>query len=108
MRILISKILFVKNYHGIALWPFIVLKHKHLKNDVVLINNEKIHLRQQIELLIIPFYIWYGTEYLIKWIIYKNRYQAYCNLSFEREAYQNETNLNYLKQRKLWSFIKHL
>lgn len=108
MRILVSKILFVKNYQGMALWPFIILKKASLKTDTVFINHEKIHLRQQVELLIIPFYIWYGIEYLIKWVIYKNRYQAYCNLSFEREAYQNENNLEYLTQRKRWSFLKHL
>lgn len=108
MRILVSKILFVKNYQGMALWPFIILKTEKLKTDSVFINHEKIHLAQQVELLILPFYIWYGIEYLIKWIIYKNRYQAYCNLSFEREAYQNESNLSYLTQRKRWSFLKHL
>lgn len=108
MRILVSKILFAKNYHGIALWPFIILKYKHLKNNAVLLNHEKIHLAQQIELLIIPFYIWYVIEYVVKWWIYKNRYKAYFNLSFEREAYTNENNLNYLKQRKPWGFLKHL
>lgn len=108
MRILVSKIIFTKNYQGIALWPFIILKKSALKTNMVLINHEKIHLRQQTELLILPFYIWYTIEYLIKWSIYKNRNQAYYNLSFEREAYKNENNLEYLNQRKYWSFLKHL
>ena len=108
MWILVSKKLFIKNYQGIALWPFIILKKTSLKTDAILINHEQIHLAQQIEFLILPFYIWYSTEYIIKWIIYKNRYQAYCNLSFEREAYQNENNLQYLNQRKRWSSLKHL
>ena len=108
MRILVSKILFIKNFQGIALWPFIVLKKTSLKKNKIFINHEKIHLAQQVELLVLPFYIWYAIEYLIKLVIYKNKYLAYCNLSFEREAYLNENNLKYLKQRKCWSFLKHL
>ena len=32
--------------------------------------------------------------------------KAYRNISFEREAYTNEANSNYLNNRALWSFIK--
>ena len=71
-------------------------------------NHEKIHLRQQLELLILPFYIFYTIEFLVRLIQYKNWYLAYKNLSFEREAYYNEFNLNYLKQRRIWQFIKYL
>ncbi len=73
-----------------------------------LLNHERIHLRQQAELLIIPFYLWYVTEYFIRLIIYKNKRQAYRNISFEREAYTNENNLNYLNKRKLWALIKYI
>jgi hypothetical protein len=38
------------------------------------------------EILYIPFYLWYGVEWLIK-LFYKGN--AYRNLSFEREAYDN-------------------
>lgn len=96
-----------KNYYGITIYPFIFLKNKELKKDTVLINHEKIHLKQQLELLIIPFYLLYGAEWLIKLLKYKNRYLAYRNLSFEREAYENEHNLNYLKNRKLFNFLHY-
>lgn len=108
MFVFVSKILLRKGFGGIALWPFIILRKKSYRQDQVFMNHEKIHLAQQIELLVIPFYIWYGLEYLIKLIKYKDRKQAYCNLCFEREAYENESNLTYLTQRKRWSFLKHL
>jgi hypothetical protein len=38
------------------------------------------------EMLYIPFYLWYGVEWLIKLLCKGN---AYRNLSFEREAYDN-------------------
>ena len=49
--------IFTNNFAtAISIWPFIFLKHKYQKNDAILINHEKIHLQQQAELLIIPFY----------------------------------------------------
>lgn len=40
-------------------------------------------------LLLIPvllFYIWYGIEFLVRWIITRDREQAYEDISFERHA----------------------
>jgi len=79
-----------------------------MKNNIRLINHERIHLRQQAELLIIPFYIWYVIEYFILLLVYRNKKQAYHNISFEREAYNNEHNLNYPKNRTFWEFLKFL
>lgn len=78
-----------------------------MKKDDVLLNHERIHLKQQLELLILPFYIWYGLEWLVKWCIYKDRYIAYKNISFEREAYFHESNLDYLKKRRIFEFLKY-
>ena len=105
--IFISKHIVPNGFVGITLFPFIILKKENLKQDQILINHEKIHLRQQRELLVLLFYIIYGFEWFIKFFIYKNGYLTYKNLSFEREAYQNENNLSYLKTRKTWDFIKY-
>jgi len=35
-------------------------------------------------------------------------YRVYANISFEREAYQNEGNSSYLRNRKLWTFLHYL
>ncbi|MDC6351286.1 hypothetical protein PP178_06945 [Zeaxanthinibacter sp. PT1] len=106
--IVVFRPIFLKNYVGLSLWPLIILKADALRADSVLINHEKIHLRQQRELLIIPFYLFYFTEWLIRLLYYRNAYNAYKNLSFEKEAYHNETNLDYLKTRKPFTFIKYL
>ena len=71
-------------------------------------NHEKIHIRQQAELLVLFFYIWYVIEYGIRWIQYKHPALAYRNISFEREASMNEDNLDYLRDRKFWSFLNYL
>lgn len=106
--ILVFKHFFRKNYVGLSLWPFIILKNDSLKEDVFLINHEKIHLRQQLELLVLPFYIFYTLEWVVKSIYYLDRYKGYQNISFEREAYVNEKNLDYTRERKPFGFIKYL
>ncbi|WP_219634567.1 hypothetical protein, partial [Flavobacterium chungangense] len=76
--------------------------------NVVFLNHEKIHLRQQIEMLILPFFIWYILEFFIRFIQYKNRDLAYRNISFEREAYIKETDLNYLRNRSFFQFLHYM
>jgi len=106
--VVVIPFLFSKRFAGIALWPFIIVKSKVSKEDVVFLNHERIHLRQQLELLVVPFYLWYGVEYLLRLIQYKNSHLAYRNISFEREAYGNEHDKNYLKNRKIWTFTRCL
>jgi hypothetical protein len=106
--ILISKYLVPKGYLGIAIFPFVFLKHKYLKTDIILVNHEKIHLRQQLELLIVLFYFWYIVEFLIRLLVYKDWSKAYKNISFEREAYAHEKDLNYLKSRPFWNMVKFI
>lgn len=106
--ILISKYLVPNGYTGLAIFPFVFLKNKSLKDDCVLMNHERIHLRQQLELLIIPFYLLYAFEFLIRLYQLRNWHLAYKNLSFEREAYCNEANLDYLTGRRFWKFLKYI
>ncbi|HIP49666.1 MAG TPA: hypothetical protein EYG92_11980 [Lutibacter sp.] len=100
--------IFHSNYAAMTIWPFIFIKDKSSKLNHTLINHEKIHLKQQIELLWFLFFLWYVFEFLYKLIKYKKWDTAYRAISFEREAYANEHNLDYLKNRKIWSFWKYL
>lgn len=91
---------------GMALFPFIVLRKKQLKQDKYIMNHERIHLRQQLELLIIPFYIVYLAHYLFNLIRYKNHKKAYYQIVFEREAYAMDQDMNYLQHRRFWNWIR--
>ena len=106
--VLVSKYMVPNGYLGLTIYPFIFLKKKQLKDDIYLLNHETIHLKQQLELLIIPFYVWYGIEYIFRLFQYRNQFLAYKNISFEREAYTNDSDLNYTKNRKFWSFLKYI
>lgn len=127
-----------KGFIGITLWPFIfisepkedIIKKRGQKYHDVLINHEKIHIKQQLELFILTlliflvlyvfkiiplwviplsyfsFYIIYVLNYIINGFTIKQ--DLYKNISFEREANGNENNLEYLKTRKLFSWIKYI
>lgn len=108
MIILVLPFLLRKNFIGFAFRPFLIVKDDILKTDAVFMNHERIHFRQQLELLVVPFYLWYGIEYLIRRLQYQNHYTAYQNISFEREAYTHEKDLLYLKKRPFSRFLKYL
>lgn len=86
-----------KNIQAITVWPFIIVPSR-TKMNKVLLNHERIHLRQQLELLIIPSFVWYFVESL---------FRNYSSISFEREAFTNEKDLDYLKTRKWFAFMKY-
>lgn len=75
----------------------------------LMINHESIHTEQQKDLLYIFFYIWYVIEWFLKLFYYFDSDKAYHNISFEREAYANESDMNYISdKRKKFSFLKYI
>ncbi|UZH56211.1 hypothetical protein JRG66_04930 [Salinimicrobium tongyeongense] len=108
MFVVVNKFILAKHFDGVVLWPFIVVKREELKKNPVFMNHERIHLKQQLELLVIFFFVWYFFEYFIRLIKYRDSYKAYNRICFEREAYANERNLKYIPNRKFWDFRKYL
>ena len=107
MFLIVSKYLIPKGYAGMTVFPFVILKSKYYLENKTTINHEKIHIRQQIELLVLPFFVLYFGNLLINILRYRNFQMAYLNIVFEREAYANEKNLDYLKTRSFWMFLKY-
>ena len=106
MPVIKNKILPIgKDFYAINLFGIIFAKGEC---SAITLNHEKIHTRQMLELFVIPFYLLYVIEWLVRIVKYKDKVKAYRNISFEREAYANQNNLNYLKKRKLFSFTKYL
>ena len=107
MFVIVYKYVVPKGYRSITIFPFIFLLHKGDRENKVLVQHEKIHIRQQLELLVLFFYVWYFVEFTVKYVYYRNWNRAYRNISLEREAYANEKDLYYLKQRSFWRFLKY-
>ena len=92
--------------NGMALFPFILVKNA--KPSVTLINHERIHLTQQLEMLVLPFYVWYLTEYIWHKLRYKDSYYAYRKICFEQEAFTHDQDLAYLQHRSFGAWFKFL
>ena len=94
--------------NGMALYPVMLFKSEALKKDQIIVRHEKIHFKQQIELLIIFFYPLYLLHYLFNLIKFREHHKAYMAICFEREAYANDNHLNYLNDRKAFAWVKFL
>lgn len=69
------------------------------------LNHELIHAAQQRELLYLPFFIWYGLEWIVLYFKYRDGMEAYQNIRFEKEAYRHQADLLYLKNRKHYHYL---
>ena len=90
---------------AINLFGIIFVRHGRSLSDVDL-NHEHIHTAQMIELLFVGFYMWYLVEWVVLFMRYRNVIRAYRNIRFEREAYDHERDLSYLRRRKLWAWAR--
>ena len=90
--------------NAITLWPFIISRSR--LNEQVL-NHEKIHIKQQQELLIVGFYLMYVYYWLRGvWRFWDTQF-AYYSIPFEIEAYEHEDELGYLDNRKWFAWWRY-
>lgn len=133
MKIVYNYTIPFKGYLAMCVFPFIFVRKDARNLTVKDINHEKIHGMQQIEthivalilavllaavglfswwwVLVSPlvYFALYGLEYIVRWICYGfDTREAYRNISFEQEAYLNENDLTYIKNRHLFASWKYL
>lgn len=83
---------------GLTLFGIVFVRPQYAA-DPVLLNHERIHCRQQREWGYIPFFVIYLFEWLWNLIRLRNAHLAYRAISFEREAYHHQHDLEYLQHR---------
>lgn len=71
-------------------------------------RHETIHYKQQLELLFVFQWILYGLFWLIGLARYRHGATAYRESPFEREAYDNEHDVNYLTNRRPYAWTGHI
>lgn len=107
--IVVAPFLFSKRFRALAVYPFIFVATAVDARDAVLLQHERIHFRQQKELLFVFFYLFYALDFLRNMIIYRgNAHKAYRYICFEQEAYTFEHDANYLSSRQLFAWRKFL
>ena len=127
MKIIRNNIIPFSGFKAMNLFGVLFVRKGASINDKT-VNHEQIHSKQIEEVmftLFLPFfivawhttfylliawifsyYIWYVAEWLIHLIRFKDRNIAYRRISFEMEAYTHDGDMEYLKKRKKFAFIK--
>ena len=104
MKIIRTKYIPVRGFSAINLLG-VLFVHPGVYLSQELINHERIHTAQILEMGIVGFYVWYLVEWLVRLL---QRGNAYRKISFEREAYENQRDLDYLKERRHYAWRHYL
>lgn len=104
MKLIYNNLIPFKEYKAINLFGVIFVRKGKLMTQKDL-NHEAIHTAQMKEMLYIFFYIWYVIEWILNLFCYWNSHSAYRAISFEKEAYSNQDNPEYLTTRKHYSWL---
>ena len=104
MRVIRNKIIPFPGYKAINLFGVLFVRGD-ANVDEKTIRHESIHTAQMKEMLYIFFYLWYVVEWVVRLFMKGN---AYRNISFEREAYENEKDVDYLDLRYPYAWFDHI
>lgn len=115
LKLAYSDFLVPSGYYAITLFGYLVRRKKY-KDSLISSKtwiHENIHHRQSIDFGLgfagyFIFYLLYGLEWLLKLPFFVAGYRIYRSLSFEQEAYKNESNKEYLEQRKRFAWVKYI
>ena len=103
MRVVYNNLIPFKGYKAINLFGILFVRKGYVMSEKDL-NHERIHTAQMKEMLYVFFYLWYLIEWLVRLFQKGN---AYRNLSFEKEAYDNQDNLTYLDSRPMFGWWEY-
>ena len=108
MKVIGSTFLPFKGFTAINLFGIVFARKEFLPLSRRIINHEAIHHQQIKELWFVGFYVWYVVEWLIRLVYLRNSKEAYKAICFEKEAFENDADTNYLVSRKQFSFINYI
>lgn len=109
MKLIYNNIIPFKGFYAINLFGLCFVRkdvNETKRGHDIMVNHESIHTQQMREIGYIFFYVLYVLEWFVRLFI--NGFDAYSHISFEREAYENQDNFDYIKTRKRYSWVKHL
>lgn len=104
---IINRLIPFRGFTAINLFGLIFVR-KGMTFTEVDLRHERIHTRQMLELLVVPFYLIYIIEWLVRLILTRHPLRAYLSISFEREAYAHQSDPDYLRHRRPYAWLKYL
>ena len=102
-----SNIIPFSGYKALTMWPLLFVR-KGARFGEVDERHEKIHGKQQKEMLLVLFPLWYALEYLVRLCIYRSHRKAYKTISLEQEAYGYQEDIYYLSRRRHYAWVRYI
>lgn len=102
MKVVYNRIIPFKGFKSINLFGLLFVRKECVMFDVDY-NHEAIHTVQMKEMLYVLFYLAYIVEWFYHFVKLRDSKEAYYRISFEREAYAHQSDMKYLKTRKLYN-----
>lgn len=130
MIIIHNNIIPFGGYSSINLFGIVFTKKTQL--NAIHKRHEAIHSKQILEIMIVAalillglitlcswsywllllspliYYIWYILEYMWVSVMHNEQNCSYHDISFEEEAHNNDKDIDYLNNRKLFAWTKYL
>ena len=94
-------------YTGLSFFIFIWIC-RLTQDEVRLERHEKIHFRQQVEMLFIFHWMFYVLFYLAARLKGYGHYAAYRFNPFEIEAFTNDFDIQYLQRRRPYAWLTYI
>jgi hypothetical protein len=92
---------------AVTIFPFIFIRNGlSPRSEKQIINHEKIHIKQYQETFVFPFLIIYLYDFVKGYIKYRDFSIAYYFIRFEQEAYESDSDENYIKNRERFAWTK--
>lgn len=111
MRIIRSRHFPRAPFHAINLGGVVFVNTRWGELTATELRHERIHTWQQWELTPVGFYLWYVVEWAVRrpWSRpVSDPHRAYRSVAFEREAYAQQGNVAYLRERKPFAWMCYL
>ncbi len=99
-----------RNIRAMVPFPYIIIfRNTEQENLAWVVNHERIHFRQQLELLYVGGILLAFFEKLYaRFVLKKNRMERYTFTAVEQEAYLNQNNPAYLSTRPFGRVFWHI
>ena len=107
MKIVYNNIIPAKSYKAVNLFGVVFVRKGTAPSEVD-VRHEQIHTEQIRETLYVGFYVLYLMMFIWQFVKAWNWSKAYRAVPFEREAYDNEQDENYLENRIHYGWKKYL
>ena len=106
MKVIYNRLVPFRGFTAINLMGIVFARVEYRPLSAAIQQHEAIHTAQMKETAFLGFYLIYIAEWLWGLLRLRDALAAYRAIRFEREAYRNMADPNYLNQRRPYAWMR--